>query len=414
MAMSDIRNQTMETTTTDAEINDSNDQSTGSRSRKLPSNPTTPSSLSLQYQIPVPSPQLNAAINAIQSTVEQMYRTKVVLKKIKASNKERDGESSHNDGESESDGDDDDDNSNRLKTMQVLFDQLQSSVIDQLQVLVKPVTWNEYEERFIRFDSPLRRKLRRSRNEGAEDFVSSSSSSSSGSASEDDDEEEGEELRVRVNHRFPTNEDKRSSLVAEMVEEEEEEEDEEDLLDLDAVSRVQDLRNQVRKSAEHTCSIQAIQMKRLDLFLGKEVQSWKTIIPEECKEDQQQKGINNAMLEKGDEEFMGGKNMDRLDIMQSSITRLLQTLKKLEGKLPEQLNLLSETLDTLDHSLKRKERQEGGGGAILSGTERAIISRVDTKRRKTKMEEKEEIENSKNQRIGLEPEQRFALFMANE
>lgn len=374
------------------------------------SNSSTPSS-PLQYLVPVPSPQLNAAIKAIQNTVEQMYRVKVVLEKPKPFKKGSDSNEFHDNNDIEVDSGSDNVDSNRREKMRVLLNQLQLSVMDQLRVLVKPVTWKEYDDSFIQFDTPLRRKLPRRRTEEVEDFVSSSSSSCSSSSSSSEEEEEVFLGSMKI-HKGSLNDRNRSSPAVEIVGDEEED-DEEDLLDLDAVSRVQNLRNQVRKSAEHTCSIRSKHMERLDSFIKKEVQSWQTIVSEECKEDQQQK-LEDTVANGREEVGIGGTDVDSVGTMQSSIISLLKTIRALDVKLPEQLELLSETLETLDFSIKPKKRTEGGEGVILSGTERAIISRVDTKRRKLNLEEKEDKITFDHKRIVLKPEQRFALFIANE
>jgi len=387
MTIPDIQNQTTTTTTEGNKAN--HDPCTESPLGRTASNRTTNMSApSFQYQIPVPSPQLNAAIDAIKNTVEHVYRVKVVLR----------------DKSSKKEGDDDDEETDRIRreTMRDIFEQLQSVVVGQLQMLVKPVSSNEYDERFNRFDTPLRSRLQRARNEGGEDYISSSSSSSS------DSEEEEESLGCTNGHDVPSNEDKQLSPVVVV-----EEEDEEDMLDLQKVLRVRELRNQIRESAEQTRSIQSKQMARLGFFVRKEVQSLKTI-PDEGHQ-QKQKQRETLIVETNEEEkdVMMKRKVDYLETMQSSITNLLQTLKTLDKKLPEQLDLLSETLATLDNSLKRKEYQKGKEGLSLSATERAILSRVDTKRRKTKMEENEEMVKPKNQRIVPEPEQRFAFFMGN-
>lgn len=387
MTIPDIQNQTTTTTTEDNKAN--HDPCTESPLGRTASNRTTNMSApSFKYQIPVPSPQLNAAIDAIKNTVEHVYRVKVVLR----------------DKSSKKEGDDDDEETDRIRreTMRDIFEQLQSVVVGQLQMLVKPVSSNEYDERFNRFDTPLRGRLQRARKEGGEDYISSSSSSSSSS----DSEEEEESLGCTNGHDVPLNKDKESSPVVE-------EEDEEDMLDLQKLLRVRELRNQIRESAEQTRSIQSKQMARLGFFVRKEVRSLKTI-PDEVHQ-QKQKQRETLIVEKNEEEkdVMMRRKVGYLDTMQSSITNLLQTLQTLDRKLPEQLDLLSETLATLDHSLKRKKCQKGKENLSLSATERAILSRVDTKRRKTKMEENEDIVNPKNQRIVPEPEQRFALFMGN-
>ena len=137
-------------------------------------------------------------------------------------------------------------------------------------------------------------------------------------------------------------------------------------------------------------------------FIFKEVQSLKSTISVESRVGQE-----NTMIKKGEEET-GDTKKENLDKMLFSITDFLHKLERLHVELPEQTKLLSQTLDTLDHSLKRKE---GGEGVILSGTERAILSRIETKRRKTEIEEDKDMIKSENERTNLTPEQRFALFI---
>jgi len=343
---------------------------------------------SYQYQsTPVPAAELDAAIAAIQTTVDHMYKVKVLESTTTTTSSTSPTNDKNNDSLV--------DHSNHKESTRVIFDQLQSSVVNELRKLVKPVSWEEYEKVSIKFDTPMRQKLQRLDDVNTEDDDLWSRSSS-------DTEEEDHNLITVGRHEIS---DKEQRLpVAD-----DEDDDEEDLLDLDAVSRVLELRNQVREAAERTRTTRSKQIDRLVSFITKEVESWTEIPPKEEKESiipEKQEGEEQSLTDKDERLRDNRKQLEYLDTMKSSLTNLSETLNKIDLELPEQLELLSDTLDTIDHSLKQKEE-----GVISSGTEKAILSRVGTKNNISRMKENEE--NLDKNGIALDPEQRFASFMAN-
>jgi hypothetical protein len=189
----------------------------------------------------------------------------------------------------------------------------------------------------------------------------------------DDDDEESEILFI----------DESQNDLPEKDTEEEEETDDDELIDLVALERVRALRAEVRQvSASIQSKKNSVIQRTIDLsndevqILGEtkniagELREILTdgLSPKEWYERKVQTALD------GD----GNESMTKIKEMQSTLKGLLEELSQMDDQLPDKIEMLQETLETIEIHLEKHEEENQKS---LPATERAIISRDNEGRR---------------------------------
>ena len=265
-------------------------------------------------------------------------------------------------------------------------------MLSDLDNCVEVMNDDEFTRRNIQCDTPLRRAIQQA--DEPEDAMSVEEYSISSSEDEGQrDLEQGDEVIS------------------------DEDIDEEDLVDRELEQKARDLRNQVRAKANAT---QLAREEKLQQHLDKIQQELETM-------DQSSDDFRQSLVERSSASASGSndntntsenENDDshhrvRLGELEKSLTALKASLSSLDAKLPIQLNKLQSTIESISHSLKKS-------GDELSGTERAIHSRInirDVIGKKSKYDnngdtsnEKDNVVTPQGQKAGAA--KRFAMFVS--
>lgn len=167
--------------------------------------------------------------------------------------------------------------------------------------------------------------------------------------------------------------------------------DEEDLLDPEAIRRVQELRQQIRSQA---ASVQAIRNQVLDqaIVLG---QRQVNFLQGSGKDD----GGSSPSVPLVDTT----RPQEQLKEMQESITNMVVTLDKAQQDIPDKLASLQETIAVIEENLRKTE--EG----TLSQTEQAILRHDEDTTEEGAIDLMQD--SSSNNNNNKPPERRLASFL---
>uniref|UniRef100_A0A7S2UE19 Uncharacterized protein n=1 Tax=Attheya septentrionalis TaxID=420275 RepID=A0A7S2UE19_9STRA len=275
-------------------------------------------------RVPVPESDVRAALEGIENRMEQ------VKEHFSKANKQDNTPSKPDDKESS-------------QLLLNYLDQTQAALQERIKRITEPVSSEKY-------NSYMKNKT-----------------------VDDHDDEESETLSI----------DEIQNDTPEKDTEEEEETDEEELIDLVALERVRALRTEVRQvSASIQSKKNSVIQRTIDLSNG-ELQilgdtkniagesrelSTDGLSPKEWYERKVQTALD------GD----GNESMTKIKEMQSTLKGLLEELSQMDDQLPDKIEMLQETLETIEIHLEKHEEENQKS---LPATERAIISRDNEGRR---------------------------------
>ena len=209
-------------------------------------------------------------------------------------------------------------------------------------------------------------------------------------------------------------------------EEEEEEVDESDLVDQNTLRKVRELRETVRATSNRVHDKMADVTERAVKLAGKEVEGMRNLggrIAEE--EEEGEKGLStnaNSADPFSDESVeLSASNAARIATMQSTLASLSESVAKIETapadegvSLPAAVSDLQSTVDTVAAALAKAQlRREEGDEAILSQTERAIMSKPEREGSGDAADDDIRAAEARARIAGMDPGQRFAVFMSS-
>ena len=311
-------------------------------------------------RLPVPKPKIDLCLSSIYETVSS-----------KIDNFENDEEREGIIERKES--------TDELSDSLSLLEQEILSYIDStIKNTVVAVAEEEYNRKFTKYDTPMKRDILRA---GDEDGMSLDDYDDDSNSSSSIDDSESEE--------------------------EEEEEEEEDLIDKAALQRARELREQVRKKAAEIKAIKDYKIATVLQYVTSQLDEWKRLNIDQS--------LNEKLGSNSDDgnTVKSNKTHQRLQHMKSSLSKLEYSLQSIDVELPDKLESLQQTIETIQHHLQKQTKQKSND-KHLSRTERAILSRVDTNKNKSsqrsisKMEELDSIASKLND---MDAEQRFASFV---
>lgn len=138
--------------------------------------------------------------------------------------------------------------------------------------------------------------------------------------------------------------------------------DPEQLLDAEVLQRARVLRQQVREASERVHRLRASVTERAVSVAQREA----TLLVGTCKSNQNDKPYNADAVAAAFRQPFDGQKSAKLVEMEESLQSLLTQLKEMDIKVPDTMETLQETIDTINTAL---------GAHTLSQTEHAIRSR---------------------------------------
>ena len=229
--------------------------------------------------------------------------------------------------------------------------------------------------------------------------------------------------------------DEEEGFTTDEEEEEEEEVDESDLIDQNTLRKVRELRETVRTISNRVNDKMADVTERAVQLAGREVEGMRDlggkVIAGDGGDNEENEGTAAADPFSDDAE-LSSTDAAKIATMQSTLTSLSESVAKIEtastdeegnggsgaSSLPTAVSDLQSTVDTVAAALaKARLRREEGDEAILSQTERAIMSKP----------EKEgasgggigdadgdiRAAEARARIAGMDPQERFAVFMSS-
>ena len=209
-------------------------------------------------------------------------------------------------------------------------------------------------------------------------------------------------------------------------EEEEEEVDESDLVDQNTLRKVRELRETVRATSNRVHDKMADVTERAVKLAGKEVEGMRNLggrIAEEEEEEGENGSSTNANNNDpfSDDVELSAVNAARIATMQSTLASLSESVAKIETapadegvSLPAAVSDLQSTVDTVAAALAKAQlRREEGDEAILSQTERAIMSKPEREGGGDAADDDIRAAEARARIAGMDPGQRFAVFMSS-
>ena len=214
--------------------------------------------------------------------------------------------------------------------------------------------------------------------------------------------------------------------------EEEEEVDESDLIDQNTLLKVRELRETVRATSNRVHDIRADVTERAVKLAGREVEGMRNLggrIAEEEDEENDSTNANTSADPFSDDNNveLSAANAARIAAVQSTLASLSESVAKIETaptdegdegegvSLPAAVSDLQSTVDTVAAALAKAQlRREEGDEAILSQTERAILSKPEREGGGDAAADDDIRAAEARARIaGMDPGQRFAVFMSS-
>ncbi len=206
---------------------------------------------------------------------------------------------------------------------------------------------------------------------------------------------------------------------------EEEEVDESDLIDQNTLRKVRELRETVRATSNRVHDRMADVTERAVRLAGREVEGMRNLggrIAEEEEENGSANANSGDPFSDGDVE-LSAANAARIATMQSTLASLSESVAKIETaptdegegvSLPAAVSDLQSTVDTVAAALAKAQlRREEGDEAILSQTERAIMSKPEREGGGDAADDDIRAAEARARIAGMDPGQRFAVFMSS-
>ena len=277
------------------------------------------------------------------------------------------------------------DSNNLSVTLSALQQEIVSSLKSAMEQTLVAVDDKDYKQKFIKFDTPMKREIAKSEKE--QDDISL-----------EDDECDSEDENIADDENFDS------------------ESDDEDFLDTIALKRAQELRELVRNKAAETMAVKNDKLLFLMQKIASELNEWKRL-HDECS-------IQDDAGQVDDVSDKNNQIHQRIDNMKSCLTHLSSTLETIDGELPDKLESLQQTTETILRYIKKAEaerekldvdgesqNEQHDHNSGFSRVERAILSRIDVNQRKQSGENGNEagaFGDFKN----IDAEKRFALFVS--
>jgi hypothetical protein len=217
--------------------------------------------------------------------------------------------------------------------------QIQSSIQNTIQQTIQPIPTAEYENMQIFGSTPIKQQLHKAIQD--DDDVSVSSCSTTGLEQEEED--------CNVNSK-----DNESDFELEQDE----------LLDEEVYRKAQEMRQKVRLASSN---LQRVREEKIQMALTGVLSEVDDFIRFEKEfEDNIQ-----LQLQDGANDDCENRNEVHLNLsdMEEALRNLKGRLEKLDGLLPEKLQGIRDTIESVSHSLRKKMNKE------YSATEKAILSR---------------------------------------
>ena len=237
---------------------------------------------------------------------------------------------------------------------------MKNSIIDSINRAVQPLDQTIFEENLVYGSTPMKKKIQ----QADDDELSVSTCSS---VEEDDD---GESLSSD------------SDL------------DEEDLIDEQVLKRAHEYRFKIRQASE---KLRATRDAKLDQSL------------EQIQKQLERLMEMDASLEEGMSSGGDGNGylLVELGSMEESLLKLKTRLESIDSELPDKLQSVKDTIESVSHSLNQKKNGN------LSRTERAIRSRVGSIIRKRPAGVGDSDSSPSIEGTEMDAGKRFAMFVSN-
>ena len=210
-------------------------------------------------------------------------------------------------------------------------------------------------------------------------------------------------------------------------EEEEEEVDESDLVDQNTLRKVRELRETVRATSNRVHDKMADVTERAVKLAGREVEGMRNL-GGRIAEEEEEEGENGSSTNANNNDPFSDENVElsaanaaRIATMQSTLASLSESVAKIETapadegvSLPAAVSDLQSTVDTVAAALAKAQlRREEGDEAILSQTERAIMSKPEREGGGDAADDDIRAAEARARIAGMDPGQRFAVFMSS-
>lgn len=251
-------------------------------------------------------------------------------------------------------------------SIDILQESILSSMHSEINGTVLPIHETDYKQQFVKFDTPMKREIQVEPGNlddyltSKDDANSESESFASSSDSSDDD-------------------------------------DEDDVIDFAALDRARKLREEVRNKASELNAIKNSKMAILLENFMNELNKWNKIEINQSNEQHNRSG----------DDIDAKVSEHKIEKMRKSLDHLQRTLKTVGSDLPNELESLQQTAETILHYFERNEK----GREVVHRVERAILSRVDVNVGKSEEKNAFELTPSRNTKQ-MDAEQRFALFVS--
>jgi DNA anti-recombination protein RmuC len=262
--------------------------------------------------VPVPETHVRAALEAIQNTLDTCQKESATCSESQNTRV------------------------NQLCTQ--IFQQIQNVLTDQISNAVQPIPLEEYMSKYVPFPTPVRRKLL---NHDDNDEMSD----------DDDDEDMIVEPTEENNESFP-----------------EEELEEEDLLDQEALTQAQALREKVRQAASRNRALAEGYLQRITTLMKAEEEASSQLLFPPTQSTSTM--VDPSVLEGFHDKVVSlGKNL----------TQLQDNLNELQNHVPDQREALQSTIETVDYYLEKQRHKSdpvsSTDSTTVHGIEDSITSR---------------------------------------
>uniref|UniRef100_A0A7S1ZUD8 Uncharacterized protein n=1 Tax=Ditylum brightwellii TaxID=49249 RepID=A0A7S1ZUD8_9STRA len=214
--------------------------------------------------------------------------------------------------------------------------------------------------------------------------------------------------------------DEDESLSSEEGVDDEEEWDEKEYIDTEALARVKSLRCKVRETSRRIFDMRENLTERVVNSAKEEI----GLIREQTMSINDQGRVTDEISFCDDDtEMTDSEDLAKMEEMEKTLLRMSKTVKYVDDNLPSKIELLQETIDTIDASVdKLRKRAEADKKDekhldFLPRTEKAILSRSNEGRKnntpvESDCDEKEE--DVREQYNAMSPEKRFALYLLQD
>jgi len=218
--------------------------------------------------------------------------------------------------------------------------QIQSSIQNTIQQTIQPIPCAEYENMQIFGSTPIKQQLHKAIQD--DDDVSVSSCSTTGLEQEDDCNSKENESDFEL--------------------------EQDELLDEEVYRKAQEMRQKVRLASSN---LQRVREEKIQMALTGVLSEVDDFIRFEKELEENIQLQLQSQSQDGANDDCDDRNKVHLNVsdMEEALRNLKGRLEKLDGLLPEKLQGIRDTIESVSHSLRKKMNKE------YSATEKAILSR---------------------------------------